>query len=83
MAEIDRVVNECIQAFYTKLYENITLAHIEKAEKLKTIKSKEKYAALAMEAINEGLANPRSEKQPLLRAKKAVESFTQALAVSS
>lgn len=83
MAEIDRVVNECIKAFYTRLYENIALAHIEKAKKLKTVKSKEKYAALAMEAINEGLENPRSEKYALLRAKKSVEYFTEALADGS
>jgi len=79
LAEIDRVVGECEKEFSTVLYANIANAHIEKAEKLKTDKSKAKYAALAMEAIVEGLENPNCEKLRLEEMKKKIELFTQSL----
>ena len=83
MLEIDRVVSDCVKQFNTKLYTNIARAHIEKAEKLKTVKSKKKYAALAIEAIQEGLLNPNSEKQSLERCRKKIDQFTRSLEKSS
>lgn len=83
LAEINRVVSECEKEFSTILYINIADAHIEKAAKLKTAKSKAKYAALAMEAIVEGLMNPNSENRRLEEMRKKIEQFTQSLEASS
>ena len=77
--EIDRVVSDCVKQFNTNLYTNIARAHIEKAEKLKTVKSKKRYAALAMEAIQEGLLNPNSEKQSLERWREKIDQFIRSL----
>lgn len=83
MAEIERVVFECKRLFSTNLYTNIASAHIEKAEKLKTAKSKVKYAALAMEAIRQGLENPQSEKRSLEKMRAKIEQYTQSLETGS
>jgi hypothetical protein len=83
LAEIDRVVGECEKEFSTIFYANIAGAHIDKAGKLKTDKSKAKYSALAMEVIIEGLENPDSEKSRLKEVKRGVELFTQSLEGSS
>lgn len=79
LAEIDRVVGECEKEFSTIFYANIAGAYIDKAEKLKTDKSKAKYSALAMEVIIEGLENPDSEKSRLKEVKREIELFTQSL----
>lgn len=83
LAEIDRVVSECEKDFGTSLYTNIASALIEKAQKLKTNSSKAKYATLAMEAIVEGLENPKSEKRRLEEMKKKIEQFAQSIEMSS
>jgi hypothetical protein len=83
MAEIDRVVTEYEKQFNTSLYTNIANAHIEKAKGLKTNKSKCKYAALAMDAILEGLDNPKSERGSLESMKAEIEQYTQSLETAS
>ncbi|MBU4185682.1 MAG: hypothetical protein KKI12_08390 [Proteobacteria bacterium] len=53
--EIDRVIQETKDEFHTKLFLNLATGHMEKAQKLKTKKSKEKYLDLAIEDLKEGL----------------------------
>jgi hypothetical protein len=53
--EIDRVIQETRNEFHTKLYLNMATGHVDKAQKLKTKKSKGKYLNLAIEALKEGL----------------------------
>lgn len=77
MAKIDNVVSECVQKFNTNFYTNSAQSHMEKAEKLKTEKSKIKYASLAMETILEGLDNPDSEKNILEKMRQEVEVYLQ------
>jgi len=83
LAEITRVVSECEEEFNTNLYRNIANSHIERARKLKTVKSKTKYVALAMEAIVEGLGNPKSDKKSLEALKKEIEHCSQSFETSS
>jgi len=83
MSEIARVVEEHERKFSTSLYTNIANAHLEKAGKLKTIKSKSKYAELAMEAILEGLKNPKSDKSFLEKMQAEIERYTQSLETTS
>lgn len=83
MAEIDDAVSECFQKFNTNFYTNGAKAHLEKAEKLKTKKSKIKYASLAMETILEGFDNPDSEKGVLEKMRKEVEMYLQSLEESN
>jgi len=53
--KIKHVILEAAVEFQTKLYLNMATGHMDKAEKLKTKKSKGKYLDLAKEALKEGL----------------------------
>ena len=79
MSEITRVIKETEKEFYTRLYQNVATAHLEKVEELKTQKSKSKYLQLAKEVLLEGLEDNRSRKdvleQILARVDKAAASL--------
>lgn len=81
--EISDVISETETKFHTNLYKNMVEAHLEKADKLKTIKSKTKYANMAMDAILEGIENPKSDKSILEPIKSQVEKYINNLEVSS
>lgn len=66
--EITRVVKDAESEFQTFLYTNIANGHLEKADTLKTAKSKIKYLGLAEEIIQEGMQNNLSQKE-ILRSK--------------
>lgn len=66
--EISRIVNKAIDEFHTKMYLNIATSHVEKAETLKTIKSKNRYLSLAKEVLEEGLENARVKASELRNA---------------
>lgn len=53
--EIDRVIQDTKNEFQTKLFLNVAMGYIEKAQNLKTKKSKENYLNLAIETLKEGL----------------------------
>jgi len=63
--EVSAIIKNADNEFHTALYKNIATGHIEKAEKLKTEKGKQKYWNLAREALNEGMRNPKSDKSVL------------------
>lgn len=63
--EIDRVIQETRKEFHTKLFLNLAVGHMEKAETLKTNKSKEKYFTLAIDALKEGLEKGLGEEADL------------------
>jgi len=83
MHEITKVVKETEKEFYTKLYQNVATAHLEKAEKLKTKKSKFKYLQMAKEALLEGLEDDRSRKDVLEQMLARVDKKAASLADSS
>lgn len=83
MSEIISVMNDNEEKFHTNIYNNIALAHLEKADKLKTIKSKNKYLEQAKEILNEGLDNDKSCKNVLNETLSRVETATGALSENS
>ena len=72
-SEIDRVIQETKNEFHTKLYLNMATGHMEKAQSLKTKKSKEKYLDLAIEALKEGLEKGLGQEANLRRVLSQVE----------
>jgi hypothetical protein len=71
--EIEGVIQETRKEFQTKLFLNLAIGHIEKAENLKTKKSKEKYFDLAIEALKEGLEKGLGQETDLKRALSQAE----------
>lgn len=71
--EIDRVIQKTTNEFHTKLYLNIATGHMEKAQSLKTKKSKEKYLDLAIEALKEGLEKGLGQEVNLRRVLSQAE----------
>ena len=63
--EVSAIIKNADNEFHTALYKNIATGHLEKAEKLKTEKGKQKYWDLAREVLNEGMKNPNSDKSIL------------------
>ena len=83
MSEITRVIKETEKEFYTRLYQNVATAHLEKVEELKTQKSKSKYLQLAKEVLLEGLEDNRSRKDVLEQILARVDKAAASLADSS
>ncbi len=83
VSEITEGAKQCHKEFHTAMYRNIATAHLEKAAKLKTKKSKIKYANLAKETILEGLANERAEVGELKGELQLVENYLGAVEASS
>lgn len=71
--EIERVIEETRKEFQTKLFLNLAAGHMEKAESLKTRKSKEKYFDLAIEALKEGLEKGLGQETDLRRVLSRTE----------
>ncbi|MDR9497654.1 MAG: hypothetical protein RI556_00600 [Hydrogenovibrio sp.] len=61
LAEINAVCSQALTEFDTKLFINIANGHVEKANSLKTDKSKIKYLGLAIEALEEGISLGRGD----------------------
>lgn len=81
-AEIDRIVEEAAEAFRTKLYVNVSAGYIEKVEKLKTLKSKQKYIDMAIDTLKEGLANRDGDTHLLSSEMSKVERLKESLVSS-
>ncbi|EGR3960970.1 hypothetical protein ACOCGT_000207 [Vibrio cholerae] len=73
-------VNDAKHLFINTLFTNLATKHYEKAQSLKTVKSKLKYAKLAIEALDEGLSHPEANNQILLKYKKDIEAYIHSLA---
>lgn len=71
--EITSVIQETKNEFHTKLYLNLAKGHMDKAEKLKTKKTKGKYLDLAKEALKEGLEEGLGQQADLRKALSQVE----------
>ena len=71
--QIDAFVRQAQQEFGTQMYLNVVQGHIEKAEKLKTAKSKLKYLGMAAEVIQEGLDEGKGDRDALKSALDSVE----------
>lgn len=65
MAEITSQVESTTNRFYTKLCVNEAKAHLDKVEKLKTDKSKQKYLLLAQDTLQQGLSDSRCDQGEL------------------
>lgn len=63
--EVSAIIKNADNEFHTALYKNIATGQLEKADKLKTEKGKQKYWNLAREVLNEGMKNPNSDKSVL------------------
>ena len=63
--EVSAIIKNADNEFHTALYKNIATGHLEKAEKLKTDKGKQKYWNLARDVLNEGMGSPKSDKSVL------------------
>lgn len=63
--EVSAIIKNADNEFHTVLYKNIATGHLEKAEKLKTDKGKQKYWNLARDVLNEGMGSPKSDKSVL------------------
>lgn len=61
LTEINHTCNQALSDFNTKLFINISTGHVEKANTLKTDKSKIKYLGLAAEALEEGISLGRGD----------------------
>lgn len=72
--EIDSVCTEALKEFNTKLYLNIANGHVEKAQSLKTNKSKIKYLNLASEVLKEGVTVGRGDIDMLKNALKNISA---------
>jgi hypothetical protein len=59
------IVNEALFRYQTVFYVNQAQAFIDKISVLKTDKAKAKYREMALQVIQEGLANPESNKADL------------------
>lgn len=77
--EIKRVIEETRNEFQTKLFLNLATGHMEKAESLKTKKSKEKYLNLAIVALKEGLEKGLGQETDLRRVLSQVEQAKDSL----
>ncbi|MCU8411309.1 hypothetical protein M2G44_12105 [Vibrio vulnificus] len=73
-------VNDAKHLFINRLFTNLATKHYEKAQNLKTVKSKLKYAQLALEALEEGLSHPGTNNELLLNYKKDIEAYIHSLA---
>jgi len=71
--EINSVIQETKNEFHTKLYLNLAKGHMDKAEKLKTTKTKGNYLDLAKEALKEGLEKGLGQQADLRKALSQVE----------
>ncbi|EIM63788.1 hypothetical protein [Desulfobacter postgatei] len=71
--EISNVIQKTSIEFNTKLYYNIAVGYIEKAESLKTKKSKEKYLDLAKDILDEGIEKGKGNGEELKRVLLMVE----------
>jgi len=71
--EINRVIQQTKDEFHTKLYLNMAMGYMDKAEKLKTKKSKEKYLDLAKETLKEGLEKGLGQEADLRRLLSQIE----------
>ncbi len=72
--EINRVCADALKDFNTKLFINIANGHVEKAESLKTDKSKTKYLGLAAETLEEGITVGRGDIAALKNALARVQA---------
>lgn len=70
--QIKRIFREALSEFSTVRYLNLATAHITKAEKLKTEKSKQKYYEMAMQTLEEGMKDSDSDKDRLSAVKQEV-----------
>ncbi len=61
--QIKDIYQEHLKQSYTLQYTNISDGYMEKAKKLKTLKSKIKYSDLALEKLQEGLENRHADKE--------------------
>lgn len=73
LEEIARVVEQTDKNFHTYLYINVAGGYIEKARKLKTEKSKQKYISLAIETLKEGIKSGRGDIDKLAQSLKRTE----------
>ena len=75
LSEIDSVMNSAETQFHTDYYVNLSQGYLEKAESLKTNKSKRKYLQLAKDTLREGLQDEWSRREEINRAWSSVEEF--------
>ncbi len=75
MAKVEKAYTESEQNFIPSLHINIASGLMEKAEKLKTDKSKVKYGKQALETLDEGIAAVQGDSAKLVDFRKEVEAY--------
>lgn len=73
MTEMADVIRKHEQVFNSRLDANVAEGLLEKADRVEDAQTSMQYAALALKTIDEGLENPKSEKQALQAMRKKVE----------
>lgn len=74
LSKINLIIEKYEYDYHTLLYINIANGYIQKANNLKTLKSKAKYIELAINTLEEGLNDPLSDKD-ILNQKIAIENL--------
>ncbi|MBY8161410.1 hypothetical protein KW506_03530 [Vibrio fluvialis] len=72
-------VDDAKHMFANTLFINLATQHYEKAQTLKTVKSKTKYAQMALDVLDEGIAHPETDEQMLRGHKVQIEEYIQSL----
>lgn len=72
-------VDDAKYMFANTLFINLATRHYEKAQTLKTVKSKTKYAQMALDILDEGIAHPETDEQILNGHKEQIEAYIQSL----
>ena len=62
---LKEIIASAEKNYHTTKYTNVAKAYLDKADSLKTEKSKQKYRGLAKEILSEGMLNPMSNKPEL------------------
>lgn len=75
--EIDDVVSKHEQVYNTRLYTNVAEGLLERAGRVEDTQTRMQYTALALETLEEGAANPKSENEPLEAMRRKVEQKLQ------
>jgi len=70
--QINDIFSNAKSEFSTVRYLNLANAYLEKAEKLKTEKSKQKYYGMVMQSFEQGMSDPDSDKDRLIKLREII-----------
>lgn len=74
MIEIDDVIDKHDQAFNTRLYTNVAEGLLEKADRVEEAQTSMEYVTAAVQTLDDGLENPKSDKPSLQAVRRKAEN---------